>query len=742
MRRVGDKTGLPALALVLGVACWVLALLLWATGVVKGSFAVLLGTALSAAVGTGYLAAAAAKAKQPLRGARTVLLLVLIAIVPVVFDPHTGDVFNVPKYAVVVIGALVLAGLWAVASVHNRAAPTWRNGFQWVVAALVAWTAVSALTGMDVHVGLLGNYGSYDGLFSAACFGVMAMTAAEALDGDGVRRALGTFAFCGGAVVVVYGLIQLHDVEISGPKWDFITWQRGSFAQDFFSTFGNPNHLGGYLAMLLPAVLVLGLGTKHWAWRVASGLLAVAVLTELIKASARGAWLGAIAALVVLAVVLAPELRRRALLTASAAAGVVAIAAAGMALDGKRFLAEPLSALFQSGGNTSVEQRLEIWKAAFRIALDHPITGIGPDNFALIYPRYQSASWVAGLGPTYLVNGAHDIFMNFLADQGFVGLALFLVLLVFIGLRAVGTWRRLRGVEQDESNGPELRHRAQAHRACLAVVSASITAYVVQAIFNVQQVGLSFLFWVLVGMLAALSLAAGVPDSLRPGTVLSKTIVTSGHVTGTVAVQSGGGRRAPRSPGDRRRGGGRDEVPWPTLLTAVVVTVAVVLLALGADGPYRADHDYWAAATSLEQPATSPGTTSAPTSVGPTYFADMQHSMSLNPWEGTYPAAEATVLASAAGHAANVSEATTDLQRARSLLAQAVADSPLWGPYTASEARVDQELATLPSSSTRAELSEAVSLLHKAIGDNPRDSVYRQLLAQILAAEQKAAARS
>jgi predicted Zn-dependent protease len=51
---------------------------------------------------------------------------------------------------------------------------------------------------------------------------------------------------------------------------------------------------------------------------------------------------------------------------------------------------------------------------------------------------------------------------------------------------------------------------------------------------------------------------------------------------------------------------------------------------------------------------------------------------------------------------------------------------------------VDQELATLPSSSTQAELSEAVSLLHKAIRDNPRDSVYRQLLAQAQAAERKA----
>ena len=41
MRRLRDKTGLPALALVLGLAFWVVALLLWATGVVKGSFAVL-----------------------------------------------------------------------------------------------------------------------------------------------------------------------------------------------------------------------------------------------------------------------------------------------------------------------------------------------------------------------------------------------------------------------------------------------------------------------------------------------------------------------------------------------------------------------------------------------------------------------------------------------------------------------------------------------------------------------------
>jgi hypothetical protein len=174
----------------------------------------------------------------------------------------------------------------------------------------------------------------------------------------------------------------------------------------------------------------------------------------------------------------------------------------------------------------------------------------------------------------------------------------------------------------------------------------------------------------------------------------------------------------------------------------MAVTIVVVLLALGADGPYRADHGYWAAATSLEQPATSPGTASAPTSVGPTYFTDMQSAMSLNPWEGTYPAAEGTILASAAAHAPSTSDATSDLVRARSLLAKALAEKPLWTPYSASEARVDMDLATLPSSSTTAELSEAVSLLRRAIMDNPRDATYHQLLAQALAAERKAAVKS
>jgi hypothetical protein len=123
--------------------------------------------------------------------------------VPVIFDPHTGDVYNLPKYTLVVVAALALAGLWVVAAVHRRPLPLWRNGLQWLVGGIVVWTAVSAFAGVDTHVGLLGNYGSYDGLFLAAALGVVAMVTAEAFDVDDVRKVLAALAFAGGSVVLV-----------------------------------------------------------------------------------------------------------------------------------------------------------------------------------------------------------------------------------------------------------------------------------------------------------------------------------------------------------------------------------------------------------------------------------------------------------------------------------------------------------------------------------------------------------
>ena len=738
--------GVPGWPLLLGVPAWLVALLLLATGAVKWSFALFLGVLFTAAIGTSWAALEVAKGKDGLRAARAAVIIVLAAAVPVVFDPHSGDVFNLPKYTLTMIGALVLIGLWVVAGVHNRAVPRWQNGLQWLVAAVVAWTAISAFAGVDVHVSLLGNYGSYDGLYSAAAFGVIMMAAAEAFDVTDIRKVLGSFAFAGGGIVVFYGLIQLHDTEFHGTRWDFILWNLGSFSNDIFSTLGNPNHLGGYLAMILPVVVVLGFNTKRWWWRAAAGVLAVAVLVELLRTSARGAWVAAIAAFIVMGAMLAPEIRRRPVLAIGSATTVVAIAVLGLAVEGKRFLSHSLSTLFQSGGNTSVQQRYDIWSAAVHIAAHHPFTGIGPDTFALVYPQYQSAAWVAGLGPNYLVNGAHDIFMNILADQGFIGLLLFLAVLVYVGLRSIGAWRRLRSLERGDTLVEAVKDEAQRHRVTLAVVTACMVAYIVQAVFNVQQVGLSFSFWLLVGCSTVIAQAVGVPDTLRPKPLVAASPDVDTFLEAEEPVTrpvSPAPAWAPRSASRRKRESYKrrpDTVPWWTLGVGAVVAVVLVFLALGADGAYRADHDYWAAYSSLKQPA--PGSTAAasstsqPTQVGPIFFDDLKKSFTLNPWEPSYPAGEANILTNAASHASSTAAALSDLTQAQALTAQATHAKPLWAPYPASEAQVDVDLSEVQPASAKADLAAAEALARQALKDNPRDTDYSSLLNQILAKEQ------
>ena len=729
---VSERTGIPAGALVAGAVAWVLVLLLWLGGAIGGSFAVFLGTLLTSAVATAWLIAGLARGKGLLRGSRAGVVTILAVFLPVIFDPTTQDVFNIPKYTLAVVGALVLSGLWVVESVHERRPPSFRNGLQWLVAAVTAWTAVSAFTGVDLHVSLLGDYGSYDGLYLMLAMAVLMMSAAEAFDASDLRKLLGAFCFGGAGVVALYGLLQLHDSIFHGSRWDFLAWHNLTFGTDIFSTFGNPNHLAGYLAIVLPAVVVVGLGAKRLWWRVAAGLFGVVLLVELLRTAARGAWVATIAAALVLALFLAPEIRRRPVALAGTIGAVVVVAAGGMAVVGRKFLHASLSGLFQSGGMDPVQQRFQLWRAAASIGVHHPLTGIGPDNFALVWQQHQTKAWVAALGPVYLANGTHDIFMNLLADQGFVGLLLFVGLLGWALLRSVGAWRRCRRDERLAGEAEsEAARLARGRRVLLAAIAAGITAYVVQAVFNVQQVGLTFCFWLLTGLLALVTSEAGVPDTLRPAVLLAAPSPALGDGAGEAARPAEGpARRRTRSP---RPAG----ITWVTGLSAAAVAAAVVVASLGADGPYRADHAYWAAQKVSAAAGGSATTAAAQTTLA--YLHDLEHAIVLNPWEPRYPATEAAAFANAAARSSGAN-ALRLLGAARQLYAQAMRDQPqpLGSGYAYEEGVTDGKLALVDKAKAGTYLRDEVAALRKAVAGNPLDAQYQGALASALASAKSA----
>src|SRR5439155_12417774 len=199
--------------------------------------------------------------------------------------------------------------------------------------------------------------------------------------------------------------------------------------------------------------------------------------------------------------------------SATAIVLVIGVLGAAVFVGHRLNLREQLGSAFKFGSNSTAVQRVELWKSAVKVAEHHPILGTGPDTFRIKFPTYQTRKFVALYGPDQLANGPHNTFFNYLATEGFPGLFAFLAVLLFAAMRGVGAWRRFRRRERlgGDDAGP-----ARQRRILLSGIMAAVVAYVLQASFNVRQIGLTASFWLLLGLLGVLALGAGVPDTLRP----------------------------------------------------------------------------------------------------------------------------------------------------------------------------------------------------------------------------------
>ncbi len=92
----------------------------------------------------------------------------------------------------------------------------------------------------------------------------------------------------------------------------------------------------------------------------------------------------------------------------------------------------------------SAEQRLQLMRIAFRVAKDHPITGVGAGTYQFVHAEYARE-----LKSEFPIAGgkkdAHNTYLHNAAEMGFVGLFLFLLLVGNSVARGLTSARRLTG---------------------------------------------------------------------------------------------------------------------------------------------------------------------------------------------------------------------------------------------------------------------------------------------------------
>lgn len=432
--------------------------------------------------------AAAAAARLAMRADQLgVAALVTGAVaLPLVVMPSIDDVFALPKTALMIALTVVLAGSLIALKRYPPAARRRSPGVVDILLVYVALTAAASIRSPDPLHSFVGERLQLQGLLASACYAVALLAAGRVLATAQRIRRLVIGVAAAAIVVVAYGFAQQANVD---PIWDVLNRGR------VFSTLGQANNLAAYLVLALPLVLGLAIATESRPARIALLVLGTGIVGALGLTLSRGGYLGGAVAIATFALLVArrPEVDRRRLARAVVGVAVVVSTVAALILvppvanSAGRILDRARQVTDVEAGSGALH--LDLWAVGIRIAADHPLLGVGPEMFPAVFPQYRDtvlpadrATVIARFRP----ESPHSVPIAIAAGAGVPALA------AYAALAAIAMVAGLR----------RCRRAATRERVLVAGLLAAVAGHLVTDLFMTAEVSTSWLFWVLLGVLA------------------------------------------------------------------------------------------------------------------------------------------------------------------------------------------------------------------------------------------------
>ncbi len=206
------------------------------------------------------------------------------------------------------------------------------------------------------------------------------------------------------------------------------------------SIAGSTSYTGIYYATILALATHFSPLLANRARRMAGYLFWLLLLTAICLTFNRGTWVGILFGLAVLTLHGQIDARRVVWITLLTSA-IVALLTTDMFGEWE---IEQKVADFIYYSSSSAESRLVRWISAVNVILDHPLLGVGYNNYAFVYGRY---SVLEGIHPMY--GSPHNMYVDIITGTGFIGFSFFIAALAHI-------WRRMRD-NMNLVTDPELR---------------------------------------------------------------------------------------------------------------------------------------------------------------------------------------------------------------------------------------------------------------------------------------------
>lgn len=376
------------------------------------------------------------------------------------------DPINVPRFFILSLIGFVSLGLLIFN--YRRLIKSDHKFLLLLSTFFIVWLGIVLFASkINLAEGLFGVTGRQTGFLTyLALIGLMALTAALSSSRDLVTAS--KLLIVSGWASGLYGLIQI----IGADPFDWINPY-----SPVFGLFGNPNFHASFMGICAVVALVIFFDagqTKRFRW-ISLIFLPVSVSNIYESKSQQGflVLLAGIFVFLYLYIRNNPRLSKFSVLY--------------LVLASISFVAVVLDILQKSPWKSliykeSVTFRGDFWRAGWKMTMENPIFGVGPDGYRDQYRFSRDLVTAMRPGSDVQTDSAHNVFLDLSASGGFFLLILYILIIALV----------LKSAYQ-------VVKREKVFNPGFTAVFAAWVAYTAQSVISINQIGLAVWGWVLSG---------------------------------------------------------------------------------------------------------------------------------------------------------------------------------------------------------------------------------------------------
>jgi len=376
----------------------------------------------------------------------------LMTFTPLVMSSHTTEMFEFNKMILIYASSIVVGTAWTIHYILYRP----KIQVPKLIIALAIFVGIQGLAtvfSIDQHTSLYGYYGRWNGgLLSLISYSVLAFVLVQAFDKKAVIRLL-IISLTTSGIVLLWGIPGIFGADLSclvfvGELSNSCWTAQFQPAVRMFSTLGQPNWLGAYLAFhffialyflhrsftekensesqdipwyhnLKPTTLTYVYGA--YLLLNAYGILATKSRSALLAVLVSGA----IGIILFITSRVKSELR---ILYRIVLISAILFSSYFIVSWGSIRMADDVPEHLQI--TDSFQIREIVWRGAIELGLRYPFLGTGPETFAYSYYFTRPEAHNLTSEWDFIYNKAHNEFLNTFATSGTLGLAGYVGLIV------------------------------------------------------------------------------------------------------------------------------------------------------------------------------------------------------------------------------------------------------------------------------------------------------------------------